>query len=624
MLKSFNLTKKLTLTAFFSILIGIVIVGYVGFLETKKNIEQQTEATVKNAVLVYNESISDWLKHKDSTMSSMPKNASSLFINDLLKVMKASGDFENVFLAYPDGTQNNADKVVLPPDNNDPRVWGWYVNASKQDNIYMAEPSIAAATGDQVVSLGKAIQLNGQKVIVGSDIKMEHFLEQLTHVNLPGEGELFVTTKTNKVFANKNVSLINENISKLGLDKNLVSGALNKINISKINDESFHLYAKEIPNTDLITMVKIKSDSLMDGIIDTALHQLIVSLIVIITISLLTYILISRLLKPLSEVSSALNNISKGDGDLTQKLDIKSNDEIGQLSQSFNDFLSNQRDLITQIKDQAVTLKAFADKSMIMTSESREIINTQQTEIDMIATAINEMNSSTGEIARNAEEAARSAHTSFEQAAKGTEIVANSIESISDLSDEISETTNVVETLNVHVKEINNILVAIQDIANQTNLLALNAAIEAARAGESGRGFAVVADEVRNLSIKTHKSTEEIQGTIHTFEEVVSKATQLMNSSSEKAKETVHHSEELSIAFSEINGSIQLISDMSAQIATAVEEQSAVTNEISENISKIKDVSDNLVVSSDITEENANGLNAEAESLSDKVARFKL
>ena len=252
------------------------------------------------------------------------------------------------------------------------------------------------------------------------------------------------------------------------------------------------------------------------------------------------------------------------------------------------------------------------------------MLQEQQVEVSMVATAINEMTSATVEIARNAEDAANAASESSKTADKGMDIISGSIQSISNLSSEIKETSNVVEELNTHVQEINSILIAIQTIADQTNLLALNAAIEAARAGDAGRGFAVVADEVRTLSQKTHVSTGEIQKTIETLQDIVGKATVLMKSSEELAQSTVTESDLVANSFSEINTSIQHISDMSAQIATAVEQQTAVTEEISQNVNKINDVSTIFSSNAEESDKQAHQLNDEANSLYDSVKMYKV
>ncbi len=194
--------------------------------------------------------------------------------------------------------------------------------------------------------------------------------------------------------------------------------------------------------------------------------------------------------------------------------------------------------------------------------------------------------------------------------------------SINNLAEEVNQATSVISELNEHAQNINSILSTIQGIAEQTNLLALNAAIEAARAGEQGRGFAVVADEVRVLSQRTHTSTEEIQSMIATLQQTTSKAVGLMETSSQLAQCSVDDADQATVALEQINDSVALISDMATQIATAAEEQTHVTSEITLNTTTIKDVTDQLVEDAVAARHQAEALSDQATKLNDKVSTF--
>ncbi|MFT5881313.1 MAG: methyl-accepting chemotaxis protein, partial [Moritella sp.] len=311
-----------------------------------------------------------------------------------------------------------------------------------------------------------------------------------------------------------------------------------------------------------------------------------------------------------------------GGGDLTQRIELHANDEVGKLADSFNLFVSSQQQLIQHIRTQSETLTNESIEGERQANQSVGELNHQQQEIEMVATAVTEMASATQEIASHAEQTARAAQDSTGSTEQGRQLVLNSKHSINNLATEVTEASKVIGDLNRHAQEISTILATIQGIAEQTNLLALNAAIEAARAGDQGRGFAVVADEVRVLSQRTHSSTEEIKATIDTLQQTTTKAVDLMDSSSKLAICSVADADQAAHALEEINKSVVLISDMATQIATAAEEQTQVSGEISQNVISIKDVSDTLVLGANHNLAQSQQLNHQASELNGKVSTF--
>ncbi len=230
------------------------------------------------------------------------------------------------------------------------------------------------------------------------------------------------------------------------------------------------------------------------------------------------------LLAPLGRVSQALARIADGNGDLTQRITVDSNDEVAELADNFNRFVSAQHQLISHIRQLAAELDLDAERGLNTTQSSVVELQRQQQEVTMVATAVTEMASATQEIAANAELTATAAQQSSCSSQQGKSLVLQTRNSIHSLAEEVGQTTEVINELNRHAQAISGILTAIQGVAEQTNLLALNAAIEAARAGEQGRGFAVVADEVRVLSQRTQDSASEIHDTIEALQQTTARA----------------------------------------------------------------------------------------------------
>ncbi|MDC5848726.1 methyl-accepting chemotaxis protein [Vibrio europaeus] len=627
MLKKLSLKNKLAISASVAIVIGGLLVEGLSFRASLERLNVEVEERLESTASSYNQYVSDWILSKERALTSLSQESKKEDIVTHLKQVKNSGNFDNIFLAYPDGGQDNANGVVLPPGNDDPREWGWYKNAVKQPSkVFMDNPTVAAATGANVVSLGKALELHGQQVVLGADVEITDILSGMEKVILPGEGYMFIANNKGNVFAHQDTKLLNKSLLELGLNEISIKQAVNSghdIYVDVLGKESV-IYAKSIDNSGLTTVIVVDYDSLVSPLFSAVWGQLLVTGIVVVICTILFNLLCNMLFRPLNNVSNALEQIANGSGDLTQRINVESQDEVGKLAHNFNTFVGSLQQLIGHIREQSSQLTQQSESSARRAQSAVDEIHHQQQEITMVATAVTELASATQEIASHAEQTAQAAQNSTASTENGHELVENTKGSINKLANELQSASDIVGELERHGQEISTVLATIQGIAEQTNLLALNAAIEAARAGEQGRGFAVVADEVRVLSQRTHSSTEEIKNTITVLQETTSRAVSIMHSSADLAGLSVRDADRAANALGEINQAVTLISDMATQIATAAEEQTHVTSEITQNITSIKDVADQLVVGVNQSSEESYQVKSQADELSAKVATFKL
>ena len=336
----------------------------------------------------------------------------------------------------------------------------------------------------------------------------------------------------------------------------------------------------------------------------------------------LAWLLTRSIVGPLSHAVRAAENVAQGD--LTQTVEVTGDDEVTRLLVALQTMQGSLRSTLQLIRQSAGQMAASATDLNGITDQSSRSLQKQTAEIEQAATAVNEMTSAADEVARNAVSTSESTRLSNETARDGQQRVGETVSAIQALSTNIGETSSLVQNLADQSRDIGKVLDVIRSIAEQTNLLALNAAIEAARAGESGRGFAVVADEVRALAHRTQQSTLEIDQMVTAMRSGSSEALTSMQSSTQRASETLILAEGAGGALSQITDSIDQIHQRNLVIASAAEEQAQVAKEVDRNIVNIRDLS--AQSSSGAGQINGSSLELArlAVSLNEAVARFQL
>ncbi|MFM5344707.1 methyl-accepting chemotaxis protein [Aeromonas veronii] len=316
---------------------------------------------------------------------------------------------------------------------------------------------------------------------------------------------------------------------------------------------------------------------------------LVLGLLLVVVLSV---VLTRQIRDPLIMLARQAQRIANGDlgqGELQQWIrDNRFNrDELGQLGSAINRMQGSLSDLVSEIAGSVSQLSSAVEEVSAISSQSASGMAIQQNEVSQVATAMNEMQSTVNEVARNTTDAMSAAKDASRTSAAGSEVVRSSITSIEEVSVKIEQAGTVVQQLEADSANISVVLDVIRDIAGQTNLLALNAAIEAARAGEQGRGFAVVADEVRSLAQRTQDSTAEISKMIELLQSRAAEAGNAMQLSRHQMQESVGLARDAGTSIETINGAVVRITDMNTLIATATEEQNAVTEELNRSIVNI-------------------------------------
>lgn len=328
--------------------------------------------------------------------------------------------------------------------------------------------------------------------------------------------------------------------------------------------------------------------------------------------------------RPINRVSLMLQEIANGNGDLTKRISHQQNDEIGALVQGFNQFLDKLQPIIAAVTKAADETRVTATDAAHVAEKGNIGMQQQFKEIEQVASASQEMSATSHDVAENAVRAATAASTAEKAAREGLNSVAFASNTIGHLADHIDKAMSNANELAASSDKIGGVLEVIRSVADQTNLLALNAAIEAARAGESGRGFAVVADEVRHLAKRTQDSVDEIRGVIEELQRDTSSVVQAMSYSHAQVITSVEEVRRTTDVLGSINQAVEVINDMNLQIASAAEEQSAVSEEVSRNVIAIRDVTRDLATNSERSAKIARDLNELANQQQSLMSGFKV
>lgn len=342
----------------------------------------------------------------------------------------------------------------------------------------------------------------------------------------------------------------------------------------------------------------------------------------LILVVLAFWVLSQQLTKPIASLMVHVDRF--GDGDFSQPIQSRSNDELGRMRQQLGNAQAFLRDMMAQIKEASGQLTQSADTVSRASSEIAHGSQSTTSRIEQTATAITEMTSTVQEVAQNANGAAESASGADKAAQEGLSVMNNTIATINGLSQEVSAASEVIRKLEEDTNSVGTVLDVIRGIAEQTNLLALNAAIEAARAGEQGRGFAVVADEVRNLAQRTQESTAEIQQIIENVQTGAKDAVSAMEKGRDTTSSCVEQANQAGVSLKTITDAVNQIHMMNTQIATAAEEQTTVSEDISQNINEISSATGEIHGNVRQFNQLASQLAEMAEELSTVTARIKV
>ncbi|MEH6463718.1 MAG: methyl-accepting chemotaxis protein [Shewanella psychromarinicola] len=372
----------------------------------------------------------------------------------------------------------------------------------------------------------------------------------------------------------------------------------------------------------LITQANVNDvNNSMTGII---IDYFIIMMMIAVPIFAFFLLLNHSITQPLNVTIDAMEQIAKGEGDLTQRLSTEGNDEVAKLADAFNQFVIKIANMVANLQPLGHTLSNEAVHLLDTVKLSNQSANQVHSETQSVAAAINQMLSTSQEMARNTQDAADGASNVKHQAEQNQQLMQQTVEQTESLVGELQQAETVSLTLSQSSAEIGSILDVIGSIADQTNLLALNAAIEAARAGEHGRGFAVVADEVRALANRTQSSTNEINKIINQIQTGIQSVINSITNTQQHSAQLQSKAVQSSDAIIAILALIENISSMTAQLASATEEQALVTEDININVSTISELTELSLTANETHSQAAQSLQTISVDMSQTLGQFKI
>jgi len=633
-MKSLGFKSKLLLTVTLSLVISCVITSLLSHSLIKEKVQKSVLADINYTMQSKSDEIVNIIHH---TLNGVNKLAALYNNNKIVNpseeviafTTKVTG-ISKLTLGYDDGSSfaSRASKSfpngIGIKSKYDPRTRPWYIKAKQKSGESISAPFFTRSDSTLMIGAMHTVK-NG---VLMADIRFGNLQSDLD--KLPVGTTAIIADPTGLVLAS-NTPFAE---SKSNLHESVLSDFSEKLlkgkdtyHEIKIENTDNLIISKKIPIIDGEYWVLIFSVNkpLVFAPIKEATLQITSTIIGTAIITLLIILIaLTFLYKPITSLRILVSGLSEGEGDLTQRLVVKGNDDLGKIALGINTFIAKLQNMLIKINDSTDLLTNGVHNLHLHSKNSSEILVQHSEQTTSIVSSIENIS----ETATTVEEHSKSAESSTKLAATNSvnanQVLKNARDNIQALENEIKETSDTVKNMNDETTSIQSIVDVIGSIAEQTNLLALNASIEAARAGEQGRGFAVVADEVRALASRTQASTSEIAAALLKLQKEADTVVSAIKDTEVSCNNTVSETQNVSAILEELNENIQNVNEINTQNSHSASEQNTVINTINSTIHEIQKIVEKLTGEGQNLYKETTEISEINNNLSKLISQFKL
>jgi len=596
------------------------------------SIDQYSELKVESTT----DKITDWFVTIEEGLSkTAPSFAITRDDEQTLRMVRQVANATkatDIIVAYEDGRTFSALEGFIPLSVLDARTRAWYKSARQNKTTVITDIYKHAISGELLISIAEPFYENGQlKGVLLADINLNMLKDMIKKSAFFGattslydiNAMTIASTDGREIIGNKMQPYSN---AYTALQREIFQNNTGSFQFENkgINQIVYYKTLRLDDTSSWKIVVTIDKSVLFLPVQNSLNNSIIINVLLVILASVIIFFALSRLYRPILALKATVYDLAQGDADLTRRLEVNSRDDLGQIAESVNAFVSNLQRMMLEISESTEHISMGVEQLKAQTERNNTVLIDHASETDQVVVAVTEMSSTADSVAQSAAQSATFTQRSADEAHRSKAVVEGAVHGVADLVNEVEAMALNIQTMNEDTHKISSVLSVIGEIADQTNLLALNAAIEAARAGEQGRGFAVVADEVRTLAARTQQSTSEINEMLARLRNGAAMVVRAMDITKTSCQQTAATTASVNDNLDSMTDSVMQINDLGIQIATAAEEQSSVTEEINRNMTMIQSMVNQLTENGEKTMDSTRNLASCNEQLLAIVGQFKL